>query len=84
MNELEGNYNKLAIKTHNSNNRLCVTVVCVCMRERDHFLLLIINNALIQFIDVTLSAYNTQFTGAGRREYDIVKKGQDCSGTRIA
>lgn len=54
------------------------------MRERDHFLLLIINNALIQFIDVTLSAYNTQFTGAGRREYDIVKKGQDCSGTRIA
>lgn len=54
------------------------------MKERDHFPLSIINNALIQFINVTLSAYNTQFTGAGRREYDIVKKGQDCSGTRIA
>lgn len=84
MNELDGNYNKLAINSHNSNNRLCVTVVCVCMKERDHFPLSIINNALLQFTDVTLSAYNTQFTGEGRREYDIVKKGQDCSGTRIA
>ena len=88
MNELDENYHKLAIKTHNSNNRLCVTVGCVCMcvyeRERGCFLLLVINNELIQFTDITLSAYNTQFTGAGGRENDIVKKGQDCSGTRIA
>lgn len=63
---------------------MCDCGVCVYETERDHFPLSIINNALLQFTDVTLSAYNTQFTGEGRREYDIVKKGQDCSGTRIA